>query len=397
MRISTAGTFQTSLGQMRELQSALARTQEQIASGRRLLAPSDDAIGSARSIELRELASRIGQFNRNGSLAQSRLAVEEQALASAGDLLQRARELAVQANNGTQSNETRAFIATEIRQLKEQMLQIANTQDTTGRYLFSGYRDKVRPFTATDGGAVYNGDEGQRYIEIAEGRRIADGDSGARVFQRIANGNGSFATAAANGNAGSGVIDNGAVSDPAAWNPDTYTIRFVTTDAWEVTDGSGATVASGAYTPGSAVGFGGVTVSISGTPAAGDEFTVAPSTEQSVFTTLDRLAAALERPVTDDAGRAALTNDINSGMSDLDQAIGNLLDVRATVGSRLAAVEDQRDANEGFSVVVEQTISEIEDLDYTEALTRLAEQISSLEAAQKSFVRIQSLSLFSIL
>lgn len=397
MRISTAGMFRASLGQMQELQSALARTQEQIASGKRLLAPSDDAIGAARSIELRELSSRIEQFNRNGNLAESRLSVQEQALASAGDLLQRARELAVQANNGTQSNETRAFIATEVRQLKEQMIQLANSQDTTGRYLFSGYSDKVQPFSATSAGAVYNGDEGQRFVEIAEGRRIADGDSGARVFERIPRGNGTFTTAAAAGNGGSGIIDSGAVTDPSAWNRDTYTISFVADDAWEVTDGSGAVVASGGFEPGSSIEFAGVVVSIEGSPAAGDEFTVEPSRDQSVFATLDRLADALEQPVANDAGRAALTNELNSGMSDLDQAIGNLLDVRATVGSRLAAIEDQRDANEGFAITVEQTISEIEDLDYTEALTRLAEQINSLEAAQKSFVRIQSLSLFSIL
>jgi len=164
-----------------------------------------------------------------------------------------------------------------------------------------------------------------------------------------------------------------------------------------VTDGSGALVASGGFEPGSSIEFAGVVVSISGTPAAGDEFTVEPSRDQSVFETLDRFADALERPTTNDASRAALTNDLNSSMSDLDRAIGNLLDVRATVGSRLAAIEDQRDANEGFAITVEQTISEIEDLDYTEALTRLAEQINSLEAAQKSFVRIQSLSLFSVL
>jgi len=397
MRISTAGMFRASLGQMQELQSALARTQEQIASGKRLLAPSDDAIGAARSIELRELSSRIEQFNRNGNLAQSRLSVEEQALASAGDLLQRARELAVQASNGTQSNETRAFIATEVRQLKEQMIQLANTQDTTGRYLFSGYRDKVQPFSGTADGALYNGDEGQRFIEIAEGRRIADGDSGARVFQRIPSGNGTFTTAAAAGNTGSGIIDSGAVTDPSAWNRDSYTVNFVADDAWEVTDGSGAVVASGGFEPGSSIEFAGVVVSIDGTPAAGDGFSIEPSRDQSVFATLDRLADALESQTTNDASRAALTNDLNSSMSDLDQAIGNLLDVRATVGSRLAAIEDQRDANEGFAITVAQTISEIEDLDYTEALTRLAEQINSLEAAQKSFVRIQSLSLFSVL
>ncbi len=397
MRISTAGMFLSSLGQLQQLQSALARTQEQIASGRRLLTPSDDAIGSARSIELRELASRLEQYDRNGDLARSRLAIEEQSLAGAGDILQRARELALQANNATQSTETRAFIATEIRELKGQLLQIANTQDTTGRFIFAGYRDKVQPFTAAVGGALYNGDEGQRFVEIAEGRTIADGDSGARVFQRIASGNGTFATAAGAANTGSGIIDSGALSDPAAYARDDYTIRFPTPDAYEVVDGGNNVVAAGTFTAGASIEFAGQTVTIDGAPAAGDEFLVTPSTQQSVFETLDRLASALEQPAVGDTARAALGNEINSAISNLDRGIGNLLDVRATVGSRLSAVEAQRDVNEGFGIVVQETISEIEDLDYTEALTRLAQQIASLEAAQKSFVRVQSLSLFNVL
>ena len=81
----------------------------------------------------------------------------------------------------------------------------------------------------------------------------------------------------------------------------------------------------------------------------------------------------------------------------LDQAIGNVLEVRTRVGSRLAAIETQADSNGAFALTLQQTIGELEDLDYAEALSRLSFELTVLEASQKSFVRTQSLTLFNFL
>ena len=138
MRISTSGAFQRGVSLMQQIQAALDRTQRQISSGRRLLSPSDDPIASSRTIELRETLSRIQQFERNGNIARNRLGFEESALSSVNDVLQRIRELALQANNATQSDETRRLIAAEVREQLDQLVQLANQQDGNGRFLFSG-------------------------------------------------------------------------------------------------------------------------------------------------------------------------------------------------------------------------------------------------------------------
>ena len=162
-------------------------------------------------------------------------------------------------------------------------------------------------------------------------------------------------------------------------------------------DSTATVISTGSFQSGDTIAFRGIEFSIDGAPQAGDEFYVDPSRYQDVFTTVNNLVNAIESGVTDSASAAALNNGINAGLLEIDQAIGNLLDIRTQVGSRLAAIDKQEDANGAFSLTIQQTIAEIEDLDYAEAISRLSLQATTLEAAQKSFLQTQSLSLFRFL
>ncbi|MBT8077589.1 MAG: flagellar hook-associated protein FlgL [Gammaproteobacteria bacterium] len=397
MRVSTIGAYNQGVELMQRLQVALDHTQRQIASGRRLLTPSDDPIAAGRALNLRESLSQLVQFDRNANLAGSRLGYEESALTSASNILHRVRELALQANNATQTQEAREFISIEIRQLLGELVDVANQQDGNGRYMFAGTRDATLPVTHTGGSYVYNGDQGQRLVQIADNRQVADGDPGSEVFFHVRNGNGTFVATPAAFNAGSGILNATSVVDAAAYDRDTYTIRFIDPVNYEVLDSSAAVVASGAWQSGDSIAFSGLEVAITGTPAAGDEFVAAPSKFQDIFTTVYDLADAVMMTADDDQSRAALNNSVNLGLQNLDQALGRILEVRTSVGSRLSAVEIQRDTNEAYALTTQQTLSELEDLDYAEALSRLSIQASVLEAAQASFVRTQSLSLFNFL
>ena len=395
MRVSTYGAFMRGVTMMERLQSALDYTQRQISTGRRIMTPSDDPISSARSLEIRESLSRLEQFDRNATVATNRLAQEEEALNSVNNVLQRVRELALQANNATQSNESRRLIAVEMRENLDHLVQLANQKDGNGRHLFSGNLEDVQPVSRSASVFTYNGDQGQRLIQVGESRQIADGDSGAAVFFNIRNGNGDFATAQASGNTGTGVLGAGSLLNPALWDQGQYTVTFTGPNNYEVLDASATVIASGAFQPGDTLTFRGIEFSISGQPAAGDEFYVSPSSSQDVFTSIERLVVAVETSVTDDASRAALNNGINSGLLNIDQAIGNILDVRTQVGSRLATIENQVDSNGAFALSYEEMLADIEDLDYAEALSRLSLEATMLEAAQKSFIRTQTLSLFN--
>ena len=382
---------------MQRLQSALDHTQRQISTGRRILLPSDDPIGSSRALEFRESIARLGQFDRNAGIAQNQLAQEESVLGSINSVLQRVRELALQANNATQSNETRELIAIEMREQLENLMQFANQKDGNGRYLFSGNLEDVQPVSRMGMSFAYNGDQGQRLVQIGEGRQIADGDSGADIFFRIRAGNGVFTSTPSTSNTGTGIVGQSSVVDPSIWDQGTYTVRFIDPANYEVLDSGGAVIASNAYQSGDRIAFQGVEFSLTGQPATADEFAIAPSPYQDMFMTIDKLATAIEQPIVGDVSRAEMTNAINASLQNIDQALGSVLNIRTKVGSRLAVIENQVDNNAALTLTIQETLSSVEDLDYAEALSRLSQEVTLLEAAQQSFVRTQQLSLFNFL
>jgi len=192
------------------------------------------------------------------------------------------------------------------------------------------------------------------------------------------------------------------LSQSSGFVSDTYTLNFIQLAAtdpitYEVRDSGAALVSSGAYEGGGAIGFNGISMVVEGVPANGDSFTVSPSANQDVFTTLTNIIAALEAPSTDLADNASLHNDMNENLNNIDQALDNFLRVRSTIGSRLNNIDSQNEVNENFLLRMKSAISEVQDLDFAEAISRLSSQATSLEAAQKVFVEVQSLSLFDYL
>ena len=401
MRVSTNEIFRLATNGIVEQQATVNQTQLQLSSGKRILQPSDDPTGATQALELKTAISTTQQYERNADQVRSRLGLEENTLQSVVANMQRVRELVVQANNDSQSNETRQLIAAEVRQSLDAMLQLANTRDANGEYIFAGFRSQTQPFALDGaGGATYSGDDGQRFLQISPVRQVPISDSGTAVFRDILNGNGSFRTLDNPViNTGTGIIDAGSVTDVNVI--DDYTITFSDTGSgleYSVERISTATVvASGPFVEGADLGIPGIQVNITGTPAAGDEFYIEPSERQDIFTTYQQLIAGLE---TDRANSADLTdfhNAMNRALVDLDQSLGNVLDVRATIGARLNSVDAQSDINESQLLTLQNTLSGVEDLDYAEAISRFQQQLVTLQAAQQSFVKIQGLSLFNFI
>lgn len=400
MRISTAEMFRQGLAAIQEHQTGVARTQQQVATGKRILTPADDPAGAKKVLDLHQSIALTRQYQANGDAATSRLALEDTILGSITNLLQRVRELAVQGNNGTYTDGDREAIALEITERLEELLGLANSKDGNGEFLFAGFSVQSRPFVRDGGGGfLYHGDQGQRLLQIGPTLQTPVGDSGTDVFQAIVNGNGTFVVQDDPLNTGSGVIDTGTVTDPAAWDPgESYTITFVTASTFEVRrDSDAALVTSGAHTSGAPISFKGIQTGISGTPAMGDSFTVSPSTNQDMFTTVQNLVDALRVSGDDPASGAQRVNALNRVLVDLDHALDNTAQIRAKVGARLTAIESERDTNETVELHLQERLLDIENLDLAAAITQLNQQLSSLEAAQQSFVRLQGMSLFNFL
>jgi flagellar hook-associated protein 3 FlgL len=394
MRISTAQILGGGIAAIQNEQAAIAKTQQQLSTGRRITRPSDDPGGAVESLRLQDRIAATDQYTRNGGLATSRLQQEESALKQMGDALQRVRELTVQAANATQTDDSRAAIAQELRQISAGLLDTANTRDANGEYLFAGYRSTGRPFATDGSGSVqYLGDGGQRFVSVAPNRDVAVGDSG-RALMSIPRGNGVFAVTPAATNTGTGSVTTAEVTDPAAVTPDSYTIQLTAPDAYDVLDSTSTVIASGTYTSGQAIDIGGRRIVLSGQPAAGDSFAVDPTGTASVFEMVNELAAALETPRSDAASRAQLDTTTGAALQNLDQALGRVLALRTDVGARLSTIDTAGNAGADQKVQLQTTLSGVQDLDYAEAISRLTMQQTALQAAQQTFVQVSHLSLF---
>lgn len=402
MRISTNTIYDMGVASVQQSTSDLIRTQQQGSSGRRILSPSDDPVASARVLEVSQSQSLNKQYDTNTGSATSSLGLEESILGSVGNLIQDVRTYALQAANAPLSDQDRASIAVDLRGRYQELLGLANSTDGNGQYMFSGYKGVTKPFVETSlGNVTYQGDQGQRLIQISPSRQMAVSDSGTDVFQRIKNGNGTIVGLAAVANTGSGVIDPATVTNLADANirqpvsivfnnpPTTFEVVDVTTSA---------TLATGvAFTPGGAISYNGWSMNIKGTPVSGDTFMVQPSSNADMFKTLGDLITQLETPIQGGgAGATAkLANGINTAIQNFDQSLQNVLTVRASVGSRMREVDSVKSTGEDLQLQYQQTISSLQDLDYAKAITDLTRQKTMLEAAQLSFTKIQGLSLFN--
>ena len=397
MRVSTLTMQQSTVANLLQQQAELSRTQNEVASGRKLQSPADDPAGATRAIDLQRALSASEQFASNSSIATNRLSFEEQALADAGNVLQRVRELALQANNSVLDDTSRRMINAELTSRVQELVDIANRQDAGGEYLFSGLRTGTQPFGRTAGGVAYYGDSAGRYVQVGTTQRVADAHSGYEAFVAVAAGNGDFTTAASGTNTGNGIIDTGTIVNRANWVPGTYTIRFTAPTTYEVRDAANTLVTSGTYQSEGSIAFLGARVAISGTPATNDTFTVAPAGSEDIFTTLDRLVTTVDQSTQSPQAKAQFGTSMGGLIQQISQGIDHLLNVRAEVGSRLSAIDSATTARENLDIELKSSLSEITDVDYAEAITRMNSQLVNLQAAQQSYARMAQLSLFDYL
>jgi flagellar hook-associated protein 3 FlgL len=393
MTISTL-TFQTNaLAEMEALETAMTQTQTELSTGSKLPNAAADPAATEQVNQLNMTLAASQQYVSNGTAATANLQLEQSALTSATNALQSARDLAVEANNGALSATDRQDIATQLQQLQNALLGAANSTDPAGNYLFAGTASGTQPFAQTGSSVSYQGDSQVNQVQIAADQSVSAGDSGSSVFMNIPAGNGTFTTAAAAANTGSASIDAGSVTNPAAWVPDTYTIEFTSPTQYQVTDSAGnVVVPTTTYTSGQAITFNGIEATVSGTPNAGDEFTVAPAGQASIFSTIGNLISTLNSTT---LTSAQVTTQIGTAVTQMDNALNNFDDVQASVGGRLNAISAAGTGAQSTQTQLQGTISTLSDTDYAAATTQLSTEELALQAAQESYASIAKLSLFN--
>lgn len=424
MRISTSWAQQLGVNSMLARQASLSKTQMQLSTGLKVLTPADDPAAAVRALDLQETIDKTHQYQDNIFTARARLNIEESVLAGSEDVLFRAKELTIQAANATLSGNDRLAIKQEVDQLLDELAGLANTKNANGEFIFSGDLSSVPPFAYDSGSQsyVYQGGINQRVLQIGPERQVADGDLGLNVFENI---------------------------DSAA-SPDGKRSIFNTLKALSNSLGGDFQAASGAITGDRFLRYGldysaaptsfdlssdaggPVTVSLSGNYASLDEvvgainatagLAAAGITARSNGNNIEFVSSTqgAASSITINAGTGGFLTDagfaegqtgtgadlpatnvlneqLNNVLTDLDSALDSFLRARTSVGARLNALDDQELHNEKFILDTQTTLSETQDLDYAEAISRFNLQTVSLQAAQQAYAKVQQLSLFNYL
>jgi len=418
MRISTHQAFLSGLRSLQDGQANVFGLQEQIATGKRVETPADDPIAAPQIIALKRQVALLDQYQSNADRATNRLNLEESVLDSIGDSLQSVRQLAVQAGDGALDFGSRQSIATELQQRVDELLGLVNTQGIDNEYLFSGYQANTQPFVRDSGGGFsYQGDEGQLFIPIGSDLNVAASDSGKTLFTDIEVPNNFTVTTPvppATVNTGTGMAQTPVVTNQASYDAfsDDAVITFTVsggTTTYSVTRGSnGAAVSGGTplqpltnvpYTPGEAIAFEGVQLQISGAPADGDEFTAlrSPPQKLDMLSIVEQLANGLN--ALGDGGTSNLQRGelVSDALLGLDNVLASVNQTVAKIGARLNTIESIEDTNSELKLFNQATLSKVEDLDFTEAISQLTQSTFVLQAAQQSYLKVNNLSLFNFL
>ena len=401
MRISTSQMYQQNLNSILQKQTDTNRILEQLSSGKKVNTAGDDPVAAIGIDNLYQQNALVQQYLKNVDYSKNHLSMAESKLGSAETLVTSIREQMLRAVNGTLAPSERQMIADELRGSLDELLSIANTQDESGNYLFSGFSTDNQPFAFdASGNMVYSGDSGVRDALVAQ--RVAMGTNipGDSAFMKVPNGLGDYGVNYLASQTGDFRVLSAKIDNPAAHVADTYTFNFTDNGAGgvdlEVLDSGGTAVANVAnFDASNPVSFNGIEVKLDGTPAGGDSFTMEPDAEVPIFDTIQQAIDLLEDPnrVNTPEGKAELAqllNNVDSGLNQLSVA-------RGVAGNNLKSLESYSSNHTEEELVNKSALSLLEDLDYASAITEFQKQQLALNAVSNVFSRVGSVSLFDFI
>jgi flagellar hook-associated protein 3 FlgL len=400
MRLATANQFDASIATLQKRQQAMQDSQQQLTTGKRIAKASDDPTGAARAERALATIGRIDANQRALEASRNGLTLGESALGDANELMQQVRETMVAAGNATYSDAERAGLANKVAGLRDQLLSIANRGDGAGGFLFAGQGSGGAPFLDQVGGVSFTGVSGA--LQTGSSEQFALTIDGRQAWEQARSGNGSFETGALPNqinpaNAAKGWIDSGHVADPALLTGHNYKIDMAgtapaTTYSVTDTDLGGAVVSSGTFKAGQAISFDGMSMTVSGSPADGDQFEVKPSTNSlKVFDVLDKAITELKKPL---RGSAEITQSNTGRLRDLDAVMGNLQNIRSQVGEQMNNLDGSESRMAGLKLYNQQERSAAEDLDMVAGISDFQNQQTGYDAALKTYAMVQRMSLF---
>ncbi|WP_159818328.1 flagellar hook-associated protein FlgL [Colwellia sp. 20A7] len=402
MRVSTAQFYFQSAQMMSQKTSEVSDQMAHISSGLRVHTAKDDAVSYGTLSGLKDDLANIEKYKSNIIMAESDNNLQDVVFGDAELVLNRITEDMLLANNGRMSTEDLQTLANQLRDSFDQLLDISNTQNENGDYIFAGFQNNLQPFSQnTDGSVVYSGDTGVNELQVSKNITIATNQTGDAAFLNVENAIGDF-TADYITNTSGVAVESAKVADRNAYNtavtPHDYTFSFdaITNDLTVTDSGGGIVFPAAPYTAGQTITFDGVDVTLSGNPLPGDSFVISEEEEISIFETISGAIEWMERGVvSDDQNPEQHQVDYSALLTQLNSATSHMTSRRVDAGVRLQVLETQENRHLDTELATAINLGQLQDLDYAKAISEFEQSQIALQASQQTFTTVQGLSLFN--
>lgn len=398
MRITTNMVYNRNISSLNNANERLSTAYEQLQSGDKFKTSGEDPSGMSQKMALTKEIDLFKQYGVNGSLLENSLGHEETVLTALNTAMTSAQTLIQKANDSAVGFDDRKAIASELEGLQKQMFDLMNSKNSQGEFIFGGNQSKTQPFVKdASGNYLFQGDTGQRNIQVSPTVQIAANDSGFNLFEIVPTRRTSSAGSA---NIQVGVADQGNFDsfyrnnyDPAlASNQYTVTTAVGTPDTYEVRDGGGTLLQSGDYVAGNKIPFNGLELTLD-LPAgsAAQNFVLDPPQNNNILDGMSDFITALRDPnITPDTFQvkvADATSHMKNARLNVDQGLGE-------IGGRMNSLEQVLGSNEGLSTLNQQARAKVSEADLYEVIAALSKEDAALSASQLSFSKISKLTLF---
>ena len=445
MQVSTSYLFDRASKQMVNIQNDLAKSQQEIAAQKQVLSPSDAPNQAATITRLKSVTARQDTYTNALSQLQIRLDAESSNLSNASEVLVRIKELAIQANNGSQGTVSRKAIATEMKGLRDQLLSVANSTDASGNFIFSGSKVNTKAFTEDAAGKVeYTGDQTRMNVAVGEQRTLPLNRPGTNAFVRVVRYpietvNAELTTvtlplantsSTASVKIGKGQLPSdgpikimGGITIPFVaatttipTSPGTATPTGLAAAILKKFTESPASAEVSAFKAAKNIS----TVALDSTDPTKIVFTFAPKTPPTTPATYYSAEPGLEAALAintknavskvgigvgfftaiDDLITGVEVGDgkvMQHGLTEMDALHSGVVMAQADVGTDMKVVEQQGAVVDDTKLSLSVALSKVDDLDMTTAVTHMQKLMLSLEAAQSTFAKTSQMSLFKYL
>ncbi|MCD9506794.1 flagellar hook-associated protein FlgL [Photobacterium phosphoreum] len=412
-RVSTASQYQNLTSNLMRKQGELNQTNGQLSSGKRVETAGDDPVSSVTIQNYRQQLTQIDQYNSAITLANNRLQTMETAIAGVEDNLGATKQKVLGMINGAMASNDRTAFKDELISLRDGLLELANSRDEAGNYVFSGNQSDTKPFMeATDGSMGYHGDSQSRYAQIDKSVNVKTSLPGDQLFTDVPNSYGDYRPVFSDG--AGGLTDGSKLHLLSATTTDFSTAEDIQVSFKEVdviADGKttkemqyslkigGKDVVPGAtYDPKQGIVYKDPAVADSATLnlkfdgiSSGDSITLKPAQTINIFDSIQDAIDNAERPTSSPAAEANLQRVID----DLDSSFVHMNQQRSEVGTIMQQVDRQLEQHLDFELTLNQAQSGLEDLDYSKAIMDMNQQMMALQASQQAFGQTKQLSLFN--